>query len=596
MGRPTVRPRLSSVLGLACLGLCALLVAFLIGLAHDLLTLRQQVARLRVDAAATEQTLGAVPIDPARVDRQVRALQGDTARLSDGTHSLTWRVGSTIPFLGGSLRTGTSVAVVADDVSRHALPVLADLVVDLRTGTRSGPLDVTPVSRRRVSLEAARVRLSADERLLARQDLSDPAVHKGFVVVADRLQQLKGALATLITVARIGPAMTGELGDRRYLLVLQTPAESRATGGLVGGYVELRVHRGVVSTVRSGTNHDLVPGRTAVPVSGGFAQLWGRVGAQQQWYASNLSLDFPSVARVWSGLYEQQFGGRLDGVIAITPETVARLLRVTGPLQLSGGDNLSSDNVAGALEVSLYHRFPGEADEPARNAYQLGVLHELSAAVLRPLAAGRSYADALRGGPLAGAFLLASTHPDEQAQLAPTAIAHALPRDGRPFVAWTTQNAAGTKLDVYVHRKLSYQLKTTGGRQLARAVATLRNDAPPNGLPPYVTTRFDLHGAQRTAARAGTDKLAVATYLTVGARVTSVALDGRRVPFGSGFEQGHPVVIVTVLLQPAGGTATVEVNAEQPAITGPVTTLEQPVPLPDVTSLPEPERLNPRAS
>lgn len=581
-GPRPARPHLGSVVGITCLSLFVLVVVLLVGLAYDLVRLRGQVAHIRTDSSSAEQALMAVPVDRARLEQQVRRLQDDTAALRARTHSPAWRMGSAVPVLGGSLRAGTSVALVADDVSRRALPLLADLVVDLRTFTRTGPLDVSPVSRRRAELEDVDARLMVDEQTLGRQDLSDPSVRKAFVLVKDRLHQLQGALSALTTVARVGPAMTGELGDRRYLVVLQTPGESRATGGLVGGYLELRVRRGAVTILRSGTNHDLRAGRQRVPVDAGFAQLWGRVGAQQQCFASNLSVDFPSVARVWTGLYEQQFGVHLDGALAITPESVGRLLRVTGPLRLPGGDELSSDNIAGALEVSLYKRFPKEADETARNAYQLAVLHELSTAVLRPLPGDRTYADALRGGG-AGTLLLASTHRDEQAQLRRAPIAHALPTDGHPFVAWSTQNAAGTKLDVYVHRELSYQVKTWGDRQLVRAGVTLRNDAPATGLPSYVTTRFDLPvGPRRASARAGTDKLAVATYLSQGARIISVTLDGTSVAFGQGVERGHPVVTLPVLLQPAGGTATVVVTAEQPRLTGPLETLDQPVPNPDV--------------
>jgi len=585
-GRTVARPRLTSLVGFACLGLFTLVVVLLIGLAYDLVSLRAQVARLRFDATAAQHSLQTTPVQPARIEHSVRLLQRDTTRLRASTRSFTWRIGSLVPVLGGSLRTATAVALAADDVSHHAVPVLAGIVVDLRTGVRSGPLDVTPISRRRSALEDADARLRADERLLARQDLADPAVRTSFLVVAERLRQLSGVLSNLSAVARIGPAMTGELGDRRYLVVLQTPAESRATGGLVGGFVELRVRRGSVAVVRSGTNHDLKAGKHKVPVEGGFSQLWGPVGAQQKWYASNLSLDFPSVATVWTGLYEQQYGVHLDGVLGITPESVAQLLRVTGPLKLAGGEQLSSQNVAEALEVSLYQRFPGRTDETARNAYQLAVLQELSAAVLRPLPPGRNYADALKSGMLASSVLLASSHADEEVQLRTTAVGHALPRDGRPFVAWTTQNAAGTKLDVYVHRDLRYQVRTVGSRQLVRATIALRNDAPLDGLPSYVTTRTDLPIARRGAARLGSDKLAVATYLTAGARVTSVTLDGRPVAFGSGTEQGHPVVTVPTVLEPAGGTSTIVVSAEQPAVIGPVETLHQPVTHPDALALP----------
>ncbi len=569
-----VRPRAATIVGWSCLGLLVLLVVFTALLGRELLSLRGDVARLRADASTAKAVLSAPNLTAAAADREVRRLQADARSVRGRTRSAVWRLGGHVPLLGGPLRTVTAIAAAADDVTHHAVPVLAGLAVDVRTGTRNGPLDVTPVSRQRVALESAQARVGADQADLARQDLSEPALRPAYTEVTQRLAQLHDALASLTTVARVGPGMTGQLGDRTILLVLQTPAESRATGGLVGGFVQLRVRHGAVSVLRSGTNHDLVGSRTKVPTDPGYAALWGPVNGQQLWYASNLSLDFPSVSTVWAGLYAKQYGVRPDVVIGMTPEAVGRLLRVTGPLRLPGGEQLTSDNAAHALEVSLYQRFPTSKDEPARNAYQLAILHALSGAVLAPPPGGRNYLDALSGGSIAGALLLASTHAEEEQQLLPYALAGALPRDSRAFVAWSTQCAAGTKLDVYVHRDFRYDVASAAGRQSVRATATLRNDAPTHGLPPYVTTRADLGPTERAVT--GSEKLLVATYLSPGARVTSVTVGGRPAQFGSGTERGHPVVTVPVVIQPAGGTATVVVTADQPSLAGPVSTQRQP--------------------
>lgn len=574
------RPRAATIIGWTCLGLLVLVLLFAALLGRDLLSLRGDVSRLRADASTAKTALSAPDLTAATADREVGRLQRDARSLHGTTRSPVWWLGSHVPLLGGPLRTVTAIAAAADDVTRHTVPVLAGLAVEIRTGTRTGPLDVTPVSRQRAALEAAQARVTADQADLARQDVSEPALRPAYTEVTQRLAQLHDALTTLTTVARIGPGMTGELGDRTYLLVLQTPAESRATGGLVGGFVQLRVRHGAVSVVRSGTNHDLVGSRTRIPTDPGYAALWGQVNGQQLWYASNLSLDFPSVSTVWAGLYAKQYGVRPDVVIGMTPEAVGRLLQVTGPLHLPGGEQLTSDNAAHALEVSLYSRFPTSADEPARNAYQLAILHALSGAVLAPPSGGRNYLDALSGGSIAGPLLLASTHAEEEQQLLPYALAGALPRDQRPFVAWSTQCAAGTKLDVYVHRDFRYDVSDVAagnggaGGQFVRATVTLRNDAPTHGLPPYVTTRSDPDAPP--ASVVGSERLLVATYLSPGARVTSVTVGGKPARFGGGTERGHPVVTVPVEVQPAGGTATVVVTADQPTLSGPVTTLRQP--------------------
>lgn len=581
------RSRLLVTVGWICIGAFALISLLVVGLVYKQFVLRRQVDHLLHDLRASQENLAHDGLTASDVRDVVGRLQRDTDAMRSTTRSLLWRAGSHTPFLQGSVRSVTSMAVVGYDTTHRVLPVLATMVLQLKSSGRAGPLDLSAITVRRAELEASLARVQASRRRLVRDDLSDPSVRRAHAEVVKRLDQLEKTLSTLATVAQLGPGMTGQQGERRYLVVLQTPAESRATGGLVGGFLELRVSRGTIKVVRLGTNHDLRPGMVKVPVPGGFEAVWGPVGAQQEWYASNLSLDFPSAAAVWAGLYRQQYGVALDGVLGVTPEAVAQLMRLTGPLRLPGGSTLTSGDAAGALEVGLYQRFPTAADEGARNVYQVTVLRSLIQAVLTPRPLGKDYIDVFRGVAHDGSLRIASTHPDEQAKLQPTAIAGSLPRDGRQFVAWSTNNAAGTKLDVYVQRTLRYRRgRPSGGRQEVEATAVLRNHAPLRGLPPYVTIRADLPPGQRASARLGSEKIVVATYLTPGARVTSVTVDGKAVRYGGGTEWGHPVVTVPVVLQPGGGTATVVVNADQATATGAVSSLQQPVAHPDDVSLP----------
>lgn len=561
-------------------------LALLAGLARDGLALRRELRQVRADVRQAQRVLAGRSVGDQQVRAVVGILQHDTGDLHRTTGSLFWRLGSHTPLLGGTLRSVRSLALSGDVTTHRVLPVLVDVALAVRSGHRSGPLDVSAISRRGPALQAARDQLTAARRRLAGDDLRDPTVRRAHAEVTMRLEQVDRALAALTAVARIGPAMTGQLGERHYLVLLQTPSESRATGGLVGGFLELQVAHGRVSVVRSGTNHNLRRGRTKVPVTGGFAELWGPVGAEREWFASNLSLDLPTVSRVWAGLYRQQYGVAVDGVLGVTPEGIGHLLRATGPLQLPDGQRLTAAGAAHTLEVSLYARYPLRRDEAARNAYQLAILAELSAAFLRPRPVGVTYVKALAAGAADGSFRLASTHLDEQAQLQKFVIAGALPRDGRPFVAWSTQNSAGTKLDVYVHRSLSFRRgRASHGRQAAVATAVLRNDAPTSGLPAYVVDRADGTPRQRAAYVKGSEKLAVATYLMRGATVRSVTVDGRAATVTSGSEQGYPVVVVPVVLLPGGGSSTVVVTLEQPAAPGPVATLQQPVSQPDSLSL-----------
>lgn len=371
--------------------------------------------------------------------------------------------------------------------------------------------------------------------------------------------------------------MTGEQGARRYLVVLQTPAESRATGGLVGGFLEVVVDQGRVSVARQGSNAELrSASRDVVTLPGGFAETWGSFGAQRGWASANFSPDFPAVAKVWAALYEDQFSRPVDGVVGVTPQALAGLLRGTPPLTLPDGTAVRDDGIVPLLERGIYDRFPATADEPRRNAFQQDVLRRLVDALLQARPTAGTLAG-VRAAVADGSLRLASLRPEEQADLAGTTISGSLPRGPAPFVGWTTQNASASKLDSYLHRTLTHRRQPgPAGRETATATLDLRNDAPARGLPEYVTGNL-LGG--------GRHEVLVATYLTSGATVTSVTVDGRPVEPLLRTEGGHPVVLLTVPLAAGGGTARVVVVSDQPASPEPTRVLHQLVANPDVTHL-----------
>lgn len=560
--------------------MAAVLVLYAAALGHQYLRLRSEVAQLRKDSVAVAHGVSGRPTRMA-LDRAVALIQRDTGRMRRTTSTALWRAAGRTPGLSGTARSATSLAVTADAISHGVVPVLEDVALGALAG-RQGPLDLSAVSAQQTRLSRAAVLLAGARASLDALDLRDPAVRAGHREMRLRVDQLNRAVSGLVTIARLAPAMTGEHGARHYLVVLQSPAESRAAGGLVGGFLELSVVRGQVTLIRSGTNHALSAGRRPVPADAGYAKLWGAVGGQQQWYASNLSLHFPSTARVWAGLYAQQYGVTVDGVLGVTPEALSGLLQVVGPLRLPGGGVIQAPDVPAALEVALYADFPRASDEAGRNAFQLEVLAGLSRLLLTSRAFTLQGVLTLSNATETGALRLASSHPGEEALLQSTAIGGSLPSDDRPFVAWSTQNAAGNKVDVYLQRELSFtRAPTTAGRELGTATLTLTNLAPASGLPPYVTERHD--AAARTAP-VGSDKLAVATYLTRGAVVRSVTVDGRPATFATGVEQDHPVVVLSVELDP-GHRTTVQVVADEPVGRGPVSTVRQVLFRPDVISL-----------
>src|SRR5690606_4026466 len=70
----------------------------------------------------------------------------------------------------------------------------------------------------------------------------------------------------------------------------------------------------------------------------------------------NFSPDFPTAARLYREMYAQKFGVQVDGVIATDPVALARLLRGTGPVTLTDGQQLTADNAVSLLLSDAYQQ------------------------------------------------------------------------------------------------------------------------------------------------------------------------------------------------------------------------------------------------
>jgi hypothetical protein len=163
-----------------------------------------------------------------------------------------------------------------------------------------------------------------------------------------------------------------------------------------------------------------------------------------------------------------------------------------------------------------------------------------------------------------------------QAALERTAASGAVPQTDAPYTGVVVVNQAANKLDYYLQRTITYERTGCGSTRQVTVTAELTNTAPASGLPVYVTNRADL---PPDSARPGDNNDDLNYYATKGGLLESVSVDGVEVPVSAGFDRGHPVYSVNVEL-PRGKTTTVVFKLTEPAGTGSVETLTQPLPQP----------------
>lgn len=569
--RPARRPRLI-LLGSILLGLFVLLLVWVGLLALQAHRIAAAAHALENQVTVARQDLhnqGSAQNTTTRISQDLVVLQQRAGQFGDRTHGIIWASGRYLPGLSGSVQETDAVADTARNLSTQVLPAfirLAQAAPELRDA--KGDIDVALLARQLSPVTAATNRLDQLTATLA-------AVPRGGIrPLDDGRTRLLSAMTELqdygrsaTTTLSVAPALLGANGPQTTLVILQSPAESRAGGGLVGGYVLLRADHGHVSMAESGTNHDLANAPSPVVSLGAqYDALYTAYGGRQVWVKSNLSPDFPKTGEIWGALFRAQHGFTPDAEIGITPAVLDDLLAVTGPVTLPSGERVSSGEADRLLQIGLYKKYPTFADETARNAFQLSFLQTTVKAALSDRADPATLLRRLGPSVDTGALRLHVTDPTSQDRVAATPLGGALTAAPGPFFGVFTNSTDGTKLGAYLQEAVTYRRSpATDGKQTVQLSVALVNHAPTSGLPPYVDTRALPAGEPNPGP--GSHQFLLYLYLATGARNPAVTLDGKKVtPLSVTVEQNH---LLVVLLPPplagAGGHAAITVTATEPA-------------------------------
>ncbi len=140
--------------------------------------------------------------------------------------------------------------------------------------------------------------------------------------------------------------------DKRYLLVFQNNSELRASGGFLGSYALMDVSQGEISNleVPGGGSYDTEAGLKVLVAAP--EPLW-LVNPLWHFWDANWWPDWPTTAKNLMWFYSKSGGPSVDGVISLTPTVVERLLKITGPIDLSReyGLTIDADNFWPSVET-----------------------------------------------------------------------------------------------------------------------------------------------------------------------------------------------------------------------------------------------------
>jgi hypothetical protein len=371
-----------------------------------------------------------------------------------------------------------------------------------------------------------------------------------------RIARARDDAKTGVEAVRILPGLLGSDATRRYFVALQTPAEARANGGIIGNFAVVSFSDGRFDLVRSGRSADLDKGGSGrkmlvAPVD--YVHRYARFHPELAWQNVTMSPDFPTVARVVESLYPQSGGTRVDGVVSVDPIALAAILELTGPVRVPElAFPLTSGNAAQVLLRDQYVRF---TDITQRTDF-LGsavdaVIHRLKTGALpSPTKIAETLAPVISEGRLK----LQSTTPSEQHFFARIGVDGSVPPVGGDFIGVVAQNMGSSKIDVFAHRAVRYDvtIDATTGTATSTATITLRNDAPRSGLPAYV-----IGGLGPDPTPAGESRVYLSVYSPLRLRRATIA--GRVVPMNRAVELGRNV-FSTFIDIPSRTTAVVRLD------------------------------------
>jgi Protein of unknown function (DUF4012) len=497
-----------------------------------------RLARLG-ERANAENALGAAEV----------SLQETKRRL----HTPLARIGLAVPFVSQHLRTLDRLTGVASDVVTSARLTSADANLSSFKSS-SGSIDLKAVSTLSTSLSSTVQTLERAQREMAKPvgPWLVPQVQERIATLRTEIDDASRETTSILALSQRLPALLGGTGERRYLLVLPTPAEARGSGGVIGNYGEIVAVDGKLSLARFGRQKELQDGGRPLAdrVATGppdFLARYNRFAIAQTWSNMNMGPDFGVVAASMADMYTQSGGEPVDGVISADPIALAGLLGVLGPLNVpEWNEPLTSENTARVLLHDSY--VVNAADQTGR----VSLLADVATGVWTKLK--ETNLDNPRGlvtamGPSARGRHLQfwMRDPADQAYLRLVGLTGEVPTAGSgDSFSVIVNNASANKIEYYLNRTITYDATLAANGTMKAAVSvTLRNDAPSSGEPDYII------GNQIAVdpPPVGTSLLYVSLYSPL--ELGEIRLDGQVLPpekVEKGTELGRNVWSVWVMI------------------------------------------------
>ncbi len=303
-----------------------------------------------VAAAAKSQDLKVVNQQLAVVEKDLALLNQDYSQLSwlkvvpianlyytDGVHGL--KAGTEV--LNAAKITVEAIAPYADLVGLKGLSTSGD---GMKTAQDRVNFVVETLDKVRPQLSQIGEKLSLAK---SEVDKIKPSRYPKYQSQLASAIALIDQAASLVNDAKplleSAPYILGKDKPRKYLVLFQNDAELRPTGGFMTAYAVIEVSKGKINIIQSNdiyTLDDKFPKKLPAP-----EPIKKYLPNIPYWYLrdQNLSPDFKVSMDTFYPNYLLTKSPAVDGIIAVDTQLLVDLLKVTGPIGVSGFGNYSAE-------------------------------------------------------------------------------------------------------------------------------------------------------------------------------------------------------------------------------------------------------------
>lgn len=381
------------------------------------------------------------------------------------TTSPMWSVATHLPYVGDDISAIRTTVVALEDISSQALPQLVQTSGNINLSkiqVKNGTIGISGLEASQKPLHVAdEVIDGAVREIKSAQQPNIRQVADAFDFAKTSCTKISNTVHGMSTLARLLPGMLGtdshaNDAPRNYLILAQTNAEARPSGGMTGSLGVITVQGGHLSMQPFVSDGELPKADEPVVELTAEERLLFTDKLGTDIRDVNFTPDFPRTGEIVRAMWAKQYGTQVDGVIAIDPLFLQNMLAVTGGVTMPDGSVLDGTDTARTLLNTVYAKMtPEETDKYFSTAAQAAFDH-----ITRNAGNPKAYIEALSKSVDQGHLLLWSAHEDEQELIAESKISGRLITEGaKPQVGVYISDETQSKMDWYLHREVTAEFQ-----------------------------------------------------------------------------------------------------------------------------------------